>query len=295
MPSIVSHSDAPAGRAPARSRGALVLAALVLAVWLAAPRSAAAQGIPCLTCDPMNPVAGDCCPDFIESPCTDFFACQDANHTAIEDCVANECKVPARYAICSASLSCSRRCASRDGTNCSVQLRSDIQTAGACSIGRGTARRACNQCFGGSGSRVCSGLLKDTSGSTCQRDCIRGQPWIQECYRKCDARCANDRCATALCRASCRDSICLILQNTCSLEGPAQSNLNSVQRELRQQYKRCCDAGGCEEDDESTVICESTTTTSTSTSSTSSSPSTTVQGSTTTTSIRRTTTTLSPF
>jgi hypothetical protein len=87
--------------------------------------------------------------------------------------------------------------------------------------------------------------------------------------------------------------MCEILQNTCSLEGTAQSGLNSVQRELRGRYKRCCDAGGGCEADESTVACESTTTTSTSSSSTSSSSTSTVQGSTTTTSLR-TSTTLAP-
>jgi hypothetical protein len=271
-----------------RPRGAFVIAVLALGLWLFAPGSAAAQGVPCLTCDP----TGDCCPTdgFLDAPCTEFFACQDANHAAIEDCVSSQCKVPARYAICSAALSCSRRCAARDGTNCSVNLRTALQTAGSCSIGRGTARRACNRCIDGGGSRVCSDLMKDTSGSSCQRDCIRQQPWIQECYAKCDDRCADDRCAIALCRRSCRDSICQILQNTCSLEGPAQSSLHPVQQQLRRQYKRCCDAGGCEEDDESTVACESTTTTSTSSTTSSSSSTTTVQGSTTTTSLRTSTT-----
>ena len=292
MRSIVSNHDAPDGRAAARPRGALVFAGLMLSLWFLAPRWAVAQGVPCLDCK--NP--GQCCPTdgFLDGPCASFFACQEESRAAIEECVDSRCKIPARYAICSGALTCSRKCTKEFGDNCSVNLRTSLQNAGACSIGRGTARRACNDCTDGAASRVCANLMKDTSGSTCQRDCIRGQPWIQECYRKCGARCANDRCAIALCLRSCRDSICEILQNTCSLEGTAQSSLNSVQRQLRQQYKRCCDAaGGCEEDDESTVACESTTTTSTSSSTTSSSSTSTVLGSTTTTSLR-TSTTLAP-
>jgi len=275
----------PRRRAP---RPTPARALLVVLLVVAVAPTAAKQPSCFPDCDPMNPVEQDCCPaDLLDVPCRDFLTCQEENRATVEECVNRACHVPRRYAECEKALECSRQCATLT-TNCSKTLRTSLQDAGACAIGRGAARRACNRCFPEEADepRVCSELAAATTppSSRCQKNCIRHQPWIKECYAKCDDRCADDPCAVALCQRSCRDSICELLQNTCSPDGDIPTG--GIQRDLRLQYTKCCGESGCDDDSAENITCESTSTTSTSSSSSSS-----LQ--TTTTSLRTTTTTLS--
>jgi len=279
----VSHP----GKRPPVSRPTVVRA-LAFALLTLAGAPAAVQGQPCFPgCDPMNPT-GDCCPvAVVDAPCDAFFACQETNRTGVGACVERFCMGRGALGQCARALECSRQCTANNTINCSKDLRSSLQTEGACSIGRGTARRTCNGCFPEQQQPlVCSEQFADTSGSTCQKQCIRAQPWIKECYAKCDDRCAKDRCAIAVCRRVCRNSICEILQNTCDLEGAVPGN--AIQKKLQEAYIRCCDKSGeCDVDSGDDITCESTSTTSTSTSSSSTRQTTTstVRGTTTSTTL----------
>src|SRR5262245_48173769 len=177
--------------------------ALVAALVLLAAAPAVAQKQSCFpSCDPMDPLPADCCPtDLVDVPCNDYLACQANNRSQRAGCVDEFCMGHGALGQCDYAIKCSRACASST-INCSKALRSSLQTAGACSIGRGAARRACSRCFPEE-PKVCSDQLADTTGSGCQKQCIRAQPWIQECYRKCSDRCTSDRCAIAVCRRVC--------------------------------------------------------------------------------------------
>jgi hypothetical protein len=275
----------PANQHVSAPRPAAVrLLALALLTLVAGP--AAAPGQTCLPgCDPMNPDPLVCCPaDVVGAPCDTFRAQQEDNRAAVTACVAESCLGRGLLAECTRALRCSRNCA-KLATNYSRELRSNMQAAGGCVIGRGAARRACTRCEPEALPPVCSELAVDTTGSRCQQRCISSQPWIQECYRKCDDRCVKDRCAIAVCRQSCRDSICSILQNTCSPGGDRPRN--TVQRDLRNAYDSCCGDAGCLADSSGDIVCESTTSTTSSTSSSSTRQTTTstLRGTTTTTTL----------
>lgn len=285
MPST-SRNDAPVSRANARPRGAFVLAALGLACGLAlltrAPASA--QRTPCLPfCDPMNPVATDCCPDCVASPCQEFRECQLDNRTVVEECIDDCLDGTVQPGNCNFALNCSRRCAQLN-LNCARPLQESLEIGcGDCRIGRNAARRACNRCQP-KDAPACSDLLSDGTGSTCQKQCIRRVAWIGECYGRCGDRCAGDRCATGICRRGCRNSICNNLRSKC-VDG---SDI---------EYQRCCRTHDCSRDSVDTLACETTSTTSSSStsSSTQQTTSTTILGTTSsTTSTGRTTTTSLP-
>jgi hypothetical protein len=260
MPSTsIPDHDAPASRAHARRRGVLVLAALALLLGLAvvAERPASAQRVPCLPgCDPTNPDAADCCPACVEGPCQEFRECQLDNRTVVEDCVDDCLGGVVQPGNCNFALNCSRRCAQLN-LNCVKPLQETLEIGcGDCRIGRGAARRACNRCIE-KDPPVCNDLLSDGTGSSCQKQCIQRTPWIGECYRRCEDRCANDRCAIAICRRGCRDSVCNNLVKRC-VDG---SDI---------EYQRCCRTKDCSGDSMGTLTCESTTSTTSSTSSSSS-------------------------
>ena len=291
MPSTNRTSPAPVSRATARPRGAKIIPALGLAcsLFFLPSGPVVAQKAPCLPfCDPMNLDVTSCC----ETPCLiaecdAFTECQKARRFAVNECVANECVGRGALGGCSAALNCSRSCNLRAG-NCSDALRSGLQsTCGDCRIGRGAARRDCNRCRTGSKEPpVCRGVpeLTDTTGSGCPERCSRLQPWIIECYGKCDDRCAGDRCAVAVCRRTCRDSICQVLRNTCVPEGASFRNVE--QRGLHDDYLQCCGESRCAEDSEDDVICETTTSTTSSTSTTSTAKTKTTSTSSTSTTLR---------
>jgi hypothetical protein len=256
---------------------------LALALVALAGAAALAQQPPCLPgCDPMNPDPTFCCPTLVDAPCDEYRICQEDNRTAVAQCVSDFCLGRGPLGGCTPQLRCSRDCAART-RNCAKDLRSSLQDAGGCAIGQGTARRVCNGCGFPQPPPVCSELDVETSGSRCQRQCIVHQPWIRECYAKCGDRCAGDRCALAVCRQGCRDSICTILQNTCVPNGDRPRN--GAQRALWREYGKCCANSDCSEDGSDTIVCESTSTTSTSSSTSS------TRQTTSTTTISRTTTT----
>jgi len=279
MLSTLRNDDAPVSRADARPRGVFVLALLGIACGLAVlTPPVSAQRAPCLPfCDPMKPNDVDCCPTCVTSACQEFRDCQLDNRTAVEDCVDDCLDGTVQPGNCNFALNCSRRCTQLN-LNCARPLQESLEIGcGDCRIGRGAARRACNRCLE-KDPPVCDDLLSDGTGSKCQKQCIRRVPWIAECYRKCDDRCANDRCALAVCRRGCRNSICNNLVGKC-VDG------DDV------EYQRCCRANDCSEDSLETLACASTTSTtsSTSSSSTAQTTSTTTRTTSSTTSTLRTT------
>jgi hypothetical protein len=280
MPSITLIDDAPASRANARPRGAFVLAALGLLFGLAVfVRPASAQRAPCLPfCDPMNPDDADCCPDCVDSACQEFRECQVDYRTGVEGCINESLDGTIQPGNCNFGLNRSRFCTTANNRRCADSLQENLEIGcGDCRIGRGAGRRACNRCLP-KDPPVCNDLLSDGTGSKCQKQCIRRVPWIGECYRKCASRCANDRCATALCQRGCRNSICNNLVGKC-VDGTDPEYLN------------CCLTNDCSGDGLDTLSCESTTSTtsSTSSSSTAQTTSTTTRTTSSTTSTLRTT------
>jgi hypothetical protein len=257
MFSISRNDDAPVSRADARPRGALVLATLGLWAGLAllAPPLASAQRAPCLPfCDPMNPDPTDCCPECVTGACQEYRECQLDNRTRMEECIDGSLDGTVQPGNCNFALNRSRFCAIASNVNCAASLQESLEIGcGDCRIGRGAGRRACNRCLP-KDPPVCNDLLADGSGSKCQKQCIRRVPWIGECYRRCDQRCAKDRCATAICRRGCRNSICNQLVNKC-LDGSDP------------QYLNCCLTNDCSADGVDTLSCQSTTSTTSSTTS----------------------------
>jgi len=256
MLSTKPTDGAPLSRASARRRGRAIAAlgfAFALLVRPLVPAGAAR--VPCFPeCDPMNP-ATCCTDDCLNAPCDAFRDCQVANRDAVTECVENDCLGRGLPGNCTSLLECSRNCQTL-ATNCTKALQSSLESdCGDCRIGRGSARRACNRCKE-KAPPACQIFEADTTGSRCQKECIRRQQWIGECYGKCDDRCAGDRCAFALCRGVCRDSICAQLRTQCV--GPTTAG------DL--QYRKCCRTEDCSKDALQTILCETTTSTTSSTS-----------------------------
>ena len=257
MPSKTRTDPAPVSRARPPLLGIVPLAALL--ATLVAP--AAAQRTPCLPgCDPMNRTDA-CCPSCLGAACDDFRACQESNRLFVEDCVHPACD-RGTAGRCTITLECVRGCRARVD-DCTGRLKRNLQTdCGACRIGRGTARRTCDFCTGRDSrpAAACAGDGGEGDGSSCQRQCIRRQQRVKDCYQKCNSRCEGDRCAIPICERACRDAVCASLAKRCSLGNPKTDR----------RYIKCCQDPDqdCDEDGADTIACETTTSTTSSTSTT---------------------------
>ena len=269
MPSTTCPSDVPVSRARLRLLGVAAMLGVLAALL---PPAAARE--PCLPeCDPMNRTSDACCPVCTDQACSDFRDCQDDARLFIEDCVETRCK-RGTAGRCTITLDCVQGC--RAGADdCSTRLKRSIQSdCGDCRIGKGAARRTCNFCTGGDKpAPACAGAGGEGEGSSCQRQCVRRQPRIVDCYQKCQSRCEGDRCAIPICERACRDAVCRSLGKRCSPDNP-----NTDVR-----YLKCCQNGECDGDGPDTIACETTTSTTSSTSTTKTTSTTTRTTSTTST------------
>lgn len=279
-PTTTSTCDDPGSRARARPPGArrAFLSALTLAVLVLAVAPAIAQTQSCLPgCDPMNFDSIACCPPCLGSACAGFDDCKEDYRAFVEDCVQRRCDARGTAGRCTITLDCVRQCRV-EGPTCTKRVRRLVEDfCPDCRIGRGAARRACNRCFGSNDlAPACAGTGSEGSGSACQRQCIRRQSLVVDCYQKCRERCDGDLCAVHICERACRDATCGQLRSRCSLENETGGE---------PAYLACCDReGDCDGDGAATISCEPTTTTTTSSSTTSSSSTTVQTVSTTTTS-----------